>query len=108
MDQEELNCIVDASRYVHGNTKLGQPGWIWKNRQLGFERYRAGMLFEHMNELMFGPKGMQQQLFDLALKIIEGRTDFTNDELQLQANESEGLEKMLRELIELLPDDNLN
>lgn len=98
MDPEELKRIVEASRRVHDNTKRGEPRWIWKGRQMGFERYKAGMLFRYMFEVMFGPQKLD--VLDLAIKITKGRKDFTAEELQLQANEAELLEEMLKELRE--------
>lgn len=78
MDPEELERMVGASRYIHDNTKRGKPEWIWKSRQKGFERYKAGMLFRHMFEVMFGPKKMD--VLDLAIKIVKGGTDSITDE----------------------------
>ncbi len=100
MDREELERIIEASRYVHGNTKRSEPEWIWKNRQLGFERYQAEDLL--MRTLFPKDPDPEKEVFALAIKIIKGGTDFTAEELQLQVNEPEVLEKMLKELNEFL------
>jgi hypothetical protein len=51
---------------------------------------------------MFGPRAnIDRDLLNLALKIIKGE-EFTPEDLQLQQNEPEALEKMLRELKEFM------
>ncbi len=103
LDPEELKRIHEASSFIHCNTKRGEPEWIWKGRQKGFERYQAGMLEEHLRDLLFEPEvNVERDAFALAVKIIRGDAEFTSDELQLQANEPELLEKTLRELKEWL------
>lgn len=103
LDPEELKRIHEASSFIHNNTMRGEPEWIWKGRQKGFERIRAGMLEEHLRDLLFEPeKDVRKLVFALAVKIIKGDAEFTPEELQLQANEPEELEKTLRELNEWL------
>jgi len=53
-------------------------------------------------DAMFGPRAnIDRDLLNLALKIIKGE-EFTPEDLQLQQNEPEALEKMLRELKEFM------
>lgn len=101
MGSEELNRIISASTHVRNNTKLGRPEWIWKDRQTGFERLRSRKHFESMMFAMFSKESnVDRDVFALAVKIIKGDRDFSSEELQLQMNESEALEKKLLELKE--------
>jgi hypothetical protein len=100
LEPEELKRIIEVSRYVHDNAKIGQPEWIWKNRQRGFERYQAEDII--LRTLLPKEQNVDKDIFALAVKIIKGGEEFTQEELQLQANEPEALENKLNELNELL------
>lgn len=54
------------------------------------------MQYKMVQELVF-KESEQAKLFRLAMKIIEG-AEFTAEDLQLQANESEALEQVLNEI----------
>lgn len=55
------------------------------------------------HDAMFAPEaGKSTKVMNLAIKIIKGGSEFTPEELQLQQNEPEALEKMLRDLKEFM------
>ena len=56
-------------------------------------------LYQKMAHDLIFKESQQKKLFRLAMKIIKG-SEFTADDLQLQANEPEALEKMLKEIKE--------
>ena len=77
----------------------------FKRRQMGHEGLVNREMEAHLYELMFGPRrNVQQEILELAMKIAKGATQFTPDELQLQANEPEKLEATLVELRKWLVD----
>lgn len=55
--------------------------------------------YRDVMEVMFGKE--RTPIFKLAMKTIEG-AEFTQEDLQLQANDPEALEKMLREIREFM------
>ncbi len=55
--------------------------------------------YRNVMEVVFADK--RTPIFKLAMKVIEG-VEFTPEDLQLQQNEPEALEKMLREIREFM------
>lgn len=63
----------------------------------------SSLVMRELHGTMFGPRHqIRTELMDLAMKIIRGETRFTAEELQLQQNEPEKLESLLREIREFL------
>ncbi len=66
-------------------------------------QYFAGLIQRELFESMFGEKKNEDQdILNLAMKMAAGKMDFSAEELQLQANEPEKLEKMLRDVREFM------
>jgi hypothetical protein len=68
----------------------------FKPRQSSNSIFVAHQMNEHLHRLMFGKE--MSPLLKLAMKIADGARTFTAEELQLQENEAEELERVLREL----------
>ncbi len=76
----------------------------FKPRQASNSLFVAQQMHEHIFRSVFGE--VMSPLLKLAMKIADGGRTFTAEELQLQENEAEELERVLRELREW--DEKLN
>jgi hypothetical protein len=63
----------------------------------------SSLVMREMHDMIFCKQvNENRKLMSLALKVIKGDREFTDEELQLQANEPEALEKMLKEIREFM------